>query len=113
MPRTTRNSQQAEFEEAFTLLDPSGNLTPTTRSATHPPTPAPMSTPQQAPVHISLETPKPLSEAQQFAKAVGELIKTGDSSKPKLREPDPVTYPSRTSPTHPPMDPNFVRAPIE
>src|SRR5467141_3949696 len=48
-----------------------------------------MSTPQQAPIHISLETPEPLSEAQQFSKAVGELMKTGGSSKPKLQEPDP------------------------
>ena len=70
MPHNTWKAQQAGLEETFTLLDPSGNLTPTTRSATHPPTPAPMSTPQQAPVHISLETPKPLSKAQQFSKAV-------------------------------------------
>src|SRR5467141_4521522 len=89
MPHNTRNSQQAGLEETFTLLDPSGNSTPTTRSATHPPTPALMSTPQQAPVHISLETPKPLSEAQKFAKAIGEIVKTGSPSKPKLQEPDP------------------------
>src|SRR5882672_9816923 len=89
MPRNTRNSQQAGLKETFTLLDPSGNSNPTTRSATHPPTPALMSTLQQTPVHISLETPEPLSEAQKFAKAIGELMKTGGSSKPKLREPDP------------------------
>src|SRR5882672_9566626 len=89
MPHTTQNSQQAKFEETFTLLDPSGNLTPTTQSATHLPTPVLMSTPQQTPVHISLETPKPLSEAQKFTKAIGELVKTGGSSKPKLWEPDP------------------------
>src|SRR5882672_11486483 len=89
MPCNTRNSQQAGFEETFTLLDPSGNSTPTTRSATHPPTPVLMSTLQQTPVHISLEIPEPLSEAQKFVKAIGELVKTGGSSKPKLWEPDP------------------------
>src|SRR5882672_1953611 len=89
MPHNTWKAQQAGLEETFTLLDPSGNLTPATRSATHPPTPVLMSTLQQTPVHISLETPKPLSEAQKFAKAIGELVKTGGSSKPKLREPDP------------------------
>src|SRR5467141_4604525 len=88
MPHTTRNSQQAGLKETFTLLDPSGNSTPTTRSATHPPTPVLMSTLQQTPVHISLETPEPLSEVQKFAKAIGEIVKTGSPSKPKLREPD-------------------------
>src|SRR5467141_2011804 len=88
MPRTTWNSQQAGLKETFTLLDPSGNSTPATRSATHPPTPVLMSTPQQTPVHISLETPKPLSEVQKFTKAIGEIVKTGNPSKPKLREPD-------------------------
>jgi len=47
-----------------------------------------MSTPQQTPVHISLETPEPLSEVQKFAKAIGDIVKTGGPSKPKLREPD-------------------------
>src|SRR5882672_3838457 len=89
MPRNTQNSQHAGLEETFTLLDPSGNSTPTTQSATHPPTPVLMSTLQQTPVHISLETPELLSEAQKFAKTIGELVKTGGSSKPKLREPDP------------------------
>src|SRR5467141_2185707 len=88
MPHTTWNSQQAGFEETFTFLDPSGNSTPMTRSATHPPTPVLMSTLQHTPVHISLETPKPLSEVQKFAKAIGEIVKTGSPSKPKLWEPD-------------------------
>src|SRR5467141_2764921 len=88
MPRNTWNSQQAGLEETFTLLDPSGNSTPTTRSATHPPTPVLMSTSQQTPVHISLKTPEPLSEVQKFAKAIGDIVKTGSPSKPKLREPD-------------------------
>src|SRR5882672_1621279 len=47
-----------------------------------------MSTPQQTPVHISLETPEPLSKVQKFAKAIGEIVKTGSPSKPNLREPD-------------------------
>src|SRR5882672_6212775 len=47
-----------------------------------------MSTPQQTPIHISFETPEPLSEVQKFAKAIGEIVKTGSPSKPKLREPD-------------------------
>src|SRR5882672_11198440 len=88
MPHTTRNSQQAGLEETFTLLDPSGNSTPATQSATHPPTPVLMSTLQQTPVHISLETPEPLSEVQKFAKAIGEIVNTGSPSKPKLWEPD-------------------------
>src|SRR6266850_2107832 len=88
MPHNTQNSQQAGLKETFTLLDPSGNSTPATRSATHPPTPVLMSTPQQTPVHISLKTPEPLSEVQKFAKAIGDIVKTGGPSKPKLREPD-------------------------
>src|SRR5467141_4513637 len=88
MPHNTRHSQQAGLEEIFTLLDPSGNSTPTTRSATHPPTPVLMSTPQQTPVHISLKTPEPLSEVQKFAKAIGDIVKNGSPSKHKLREPD-------------------------
>jgi len=47
-----------------------------------------MSTPQQTQVPISLETPEPLSKVQKFAKAIGEIVKTGSPSKPKLREPD-------------------------
>src|SRR5882672_3911756 len=90
MPHTTWNSQQAGFEDIFTLLDPSGNSTPATQSATHPPTPAPMSTSQPTPAHVDLEDDdKSLSETQQFVKAVGELMKTGGLSKPKLQEPDP------------------------
>src|SRR5882672_2623548 len=88
MPHTTWNSQQAGLKETFTLLDTSGNSTPTTRPATHPPTPVLMSTLQQTPVPISLETPEPLSEVQKFTKAIGEIVKTGSPSKPKLWEPD-------------------------
>src|SRR5882672_8818182 len=48
-----------------------------------------MSTLQHTPIHLSLKTPEPLSKAQKFTKAIGEIVKTGSSSKPKLREPDP------------------------
>src|SRR5882672_1741106 len=92
MPHTTRNSQQAGFEETFTLLDPSGNSTPTTQSATHPPTPLPMSTSHHSSAHIdpNVETPdNTASEAQQFAEAIGKLVKLSNPAKPKLREPDP------------------------
>ena len=90
MPHTTQNSQQAGFEDIFTLLDPSGNSTPATQSNTHPPTPAPMSTAQPTSTHVNLEDDdKSLYETQQFVKAVGKLIKTGGSSKPNLWEPDP------------------------
>src|SRR5882672_5350309 len=91
MPHTTWNSQQAGFEDLFTLLDPSGNSTPATRSATHPPTPAPMSTAKPSSAHIyPNETPdKSLSKAQYFMKAIDKLVKSSGSSKPKLWEPDP------------------------
>ena len=52
-----------------------------------------MSTTQPNSTHIDPddnETPnEALSKTQQFVKAVGKLIKTGGSSKPKLQEPDP------------------------
>src|SRR5882672_9697094 len=85
MPHTTWNSQQAGYEDIFTLLDPSGNSTPATQSTTHPPTPTS--------AHIDLEdneTPnESFSEAQKFAKAIDKLVKIGSLSKPKLWEPDP------------------------
>src|SRR5882672_12002370 len=90
MPCTTWNSQQAGFEEICNLPDPSGNSTPATQSATHPPIPAPMSTSQHTPAHISLKDDDEfLSKGQQFVKAVGKILETGGSSKPKLQEPDP------------------------
>src|SRR5467141_3629139 len=91
MPRTTRNSQQAGFAEIFTLLDPSGNSTPATRSITHPPTPSLMSTSHQSSARIDpdVETPDDTtSEAQKFANAIGKMIKISPP-KAKLREPDP------------------------
>src|SRR5882672_1661800 len=91
MPCTTRNSQQAGFEEIFTLLDPSGNSTPTTRSAMHPPTPSLMSISHQSSACIdpNVETPDDTtSEAQQFANTIGKMINFRPP-KAKLREPDP------------------------
>src|SRR5882672_1459106 len=86
MPHTTQNSQQAGVEEIFTLLDPSGNSTPATRSTTHPPTPAPMSTTQPTSSHVNPkddETPdESASEAQQFSKAINKLVKIGSLSNP-------------------------------
>src|SRR5882672_5602838 len=91
MSHTTWNSQQAGFEDIFTLLDPSGNSTPATQSATHPPTPSLMSTSHQSSAHIdpNVETPNDTtSEAQQFPNAISKIINFSPP-KAKLREPDP------------------------
>src|SRR5467141_2766906 len=91
MPHTTQNSQQAGFEDIFTLLDPSGNSTPATQSATHPSTPSLMSTSHQSFMHIDpdVETANDTtSEAQQFANTIGKMINFSPP-KAKLREPDP------------------------
>src|SRR5882672_8530285 len=93
MPHTTWNSQQAGFEDIFTLLDPAGNLTPATQSATHPPTPAQMFTVQPSSAHIDpdIETPNDTaSKAQKFTQSLRKLVKLGNSAKPKLWEPGPL-----------------------
>src|SRR5882724_677211 len=83
----TRNSIRAgTVDDNFTFLDNSGNSNPVTRPPTHPPTPANMST------HLDDGTPASNSreaEATIFAEAIGKVLKSNNSSKPKLQEPDP------------------------
>src|SRR5882724_11725620 len=74
--------------------DNSGNSNPITRPSTYPPTPANMST------HLGSTHPNPAdddtpvsnlheAEATAFAEAIGKVLRTNNSSKPKLQEPDP------------------------
>ena len=47
--RTTRNSRRAAgLEDSFTILNYSGNSTPSTHTPSHPPTPVPMSSAHQS-----------------------------------------------------------------
>src|SRR5882724_9216348 len=91
----THNSIRAgTVDNNFTFLDKSGNSNPITQPSTHPPTPANMST------HLGLahidpaddDTPASNSheaEATAFTEAISKVLKTNNSSKPKLWEPDP------------------------
>src|SRR5882724_3816260 len=83
----TRNSIRAgTVDDNFTFLDNSGNSNPVTHPPTHPPTPTNMST------HFDDGTPASNSceaKATEFAEAISKVLKTNNSSKPKLREPDP------------------------
>src|SRR5882724_5671137 len=89
----TKNSQRAGLLD-FTLLDSSGNSNPVTQPPTHPPTPTNMST-HLGSAHYNLvdnETPAFNSheaKATAFAKAISKVLKTNNSSKLKLQEPDP------------------------
>src|SRR5882724_10643365 len=92
---TTRNSIRAgTVDDNFTFLDNSGNSNPETRPPTHPPTPANMST------HFGLAHIDPTdddipasnsheAEATTFAEAISKVLKSNNSSKAKLQEPDP------------------------
>jgi len=91
----THNSIQAgTVDDNFTFIDNSGNSNPVTRPSTHPPTPANMST-YLGSAHLDPaddDTPASNShkaEATAFAKAINKVLKTNNSSKPKLWEPDP------------------------
>src|SRR5882724_1173561 len=74
--------------------DNSGNSNPITRQSTHTPTPANMST-HLGSAHLDpTDDDTPVSnfheaEAMVFAEAIGKVLRTNNSSKPKLREPDP------------------------
>src|SRR5882724_2517253 len=92
--RTTRNSIRAgTVDDNFTFLDNSGNSNPKTRPPTHPPTPANMST-HFGLAHIDpTEDDIPASnsheaEATTLAEAIDKVLKSNNSSKAKLREPD-------------------------
>src|SRR5882724_7668171 len=89
----TCNSLRAGIVDSFTLLDSSGNSNPVTQPPTHPPTPTNMSA-QHRSAHIDPadnETPVSNSQAEAtaFTEAIGKVLKTNKSSKPKLQEPDP------------------------
>src|SRR5882724_5553627 len=86
----TRNSIRAgTVENDLTFLDNSGNSNPVTQISTHPTTPAVMST------HHLADDDTPASSSQEaeataFAEAIGKVLKTNNSSKPKLWELDPL-----------------------
>src|SRR5882724_10473287 len=91
----THNSIRAgTVDDNFTFLDNSGNSNPETQPSTHPPTPANMST-HLGSAHINpADDDTPASnlhkaEATAFTEAIGKVLKTNNSSKPKLWEPDP------------------------
>jgi len=100
-----RNSQQAGQKEEFTLLDSSGLSTPAIQPMLPSPPPIPL-TPsalpnvppaQPGPTFINLnQSLSPLSskpKSSTLAKAINDLIKSNfSSSKPKLREPDPLNF---------------------
>jgi len=72
----------------------SRNSNPVTRQSTHPPTPANMSTHLRSAHLDPADDDTPVSnlhkaEATAFAEAIGKVLKTNNSSKPKLQEPDP------------------------
>src|SRR5882724_360313 len=92
---TTHNSIRAgTVDDNFTFLDNSGNSNSETRPSTHPPTPANMST-HLGSTHINPaddDTPASNSheaEANTFTEAIGKVLNSNNSSKPKLWEPDP------------------------
>src|SRR5882724_5631044 len=92
---TTHNSIRAgTIDDNFTFLDNEGNSNPETQPPTHPPTPANMST-HFGLAHIDLtddDTPASNSheaEATAFAEAISKVLKSNNSSKAKLWEPDP------------------------
>src|SRR5882724_5735471 len=92
---TTCNSIRAgTIDGNFTFLDNSGNSNPETQPPTHPPTSANMST-HFGSAHINLtddDTPASNSheaKATAFTEAIGKVLKSNNSSKAKLWEPDP------------------------
>src|SRR5882724_7603504 len=93
--RITRNSIRAgTVDDNFNFLDNSGNSNPKTQPSTHPPTPANMSTHLGSAHNDPADDDTPASnsheaEATTFAEAIGKVLKTNNSSKPKLREPNP------------------------
>src|SRR5882724_5535569 len=91
----THNSIRAgTVDDNFTFLDNSGNSNPITQPSTHPPTSANMST-HLGSAHLDpADDDTPVSNSQEakattFAEAIGKVLKTNNSSKPKLQEPDP------------------------
>src|SRR5882724_3553644 len=72
----------------------SGNSNPITQQSTHPPTPANMST-HLGSAHLDpADDDTPVSnshgaEATAFTEAIGKVLRTNNSSNPKLQEPDP------------------------
>src|SRR5882724_11326953 len=91
---TCNSIRAGTVDDNFTFLDNSGNSNPITQPSTHPPTPANMST-HLGSAHIDpAEDDTPASnlhkaEATTFAEAIGKVLKSNNSSKPKLQEPDP------------------------
>src|SRR5882724_4495922 len=91
----THNSIRAgTVDDNFTFLDNSGNSNPITQPSTHPPTPANMSTHPGSAYIDPADDDTPASnlhkaEATTFAEAISKVLKSNNSSKPKLRESDP------------------------
>src|SRR5882724_10077342 len=86
----TRNSIRAGTVDD----NSSGNLNPVTQQSTNPPTPVNMST-HLGSAHLNpADDDTPVSnlheaKATAFTEAIGKVLRTNNSSKPKLREPDP------------------------
>src|SRR5882724_1143494 len=86
---TCNSIRAGTVDDNFTFLDNSGNSNPITQPSTHPPTPANMS------AHLDPaddDTPASNShkaKATAFTEAISKVLKMNNSSKPKLREPDP------------------------
>src|SRR5882724_6530469 len=91
----TCNSLRAGIvDDNFTFLDNSRNSNPVTQPSTHPSTPAIMSAHLGSTNQNLAEDDTPASNSQQaeataFAEAISKVLKTNNSSKPKLWEPDP------------------------
>src|SRR5882724_3321504 len=91
----TCNSIRAGIvDDNFTILDNLGNSNPVTQPLTHPPTPTNMSAHLGSAQIDPADDDTPVSnsheaEATAFAEAIGKVLKTNNSSRPKLWEPDP------------------------
>src|SRR5882724_2016573 len=90
----THNSLRAGIVDNFTFLNSSGNSNPVTQPLTHPPTPTIMSAPLGSAHYDLTDNDTPASNSHEakvtaIAEAIGKVLKTNNSSKPKLWEPYP------------------------
>src|SRR5882724_2650360 len=81
-------------DDNFTILDNSRNSNPVTQPPTHPPTPTNMSAHVQSAHHYLVDNDTPASNSHEakattFTEAISKVLKTNNSSKPKIQEPDP------------------------
>src|SRR5882724_2138423 len=91
---TCNSIRAGTVDDNFTFLDNSGNPNPVTQPPTQPPTPANMSAHLGSAQIDPADNDTPASNSHEakataFAEAIGKVLKTNNSSKPKLWEPDP------------------------